>query len=99
MKRYLMSIIIAILILTPVLLAGCTQGTELENRIASLETKLIAAESTIKALENRIEQLEERELTDKDILKALQGKLFFANVGPLRQGYFWVNSRVSIKVE
>ncbi len=97
MKRYLMSIIIAILILTPVLLAGCAQEAKLENRIASLETKLTRAESTIKVLQGRIEQLENEPLTEEEILTTLCGKEFLANVGPLQQGDFWVNREVSIK--
>ena len=92
MKRYLIGLIV-ILALTPVLLVGCTQGTE----IASLETRLTAAESTIKVLQGRIEQLENETLTEEEILTTLCGKEFLANVGPLRQGDRWVNREVSIK--
>jgi outer membrane murein-binding lipoprotein Lpp len=97
MKRYLMSIIIAIMILTPVLLVGCAQETKSENRIASLERKLTATESTIKVLQIRIEQLENESLTEEEILATLYGKEFLADVGPLQQGSFWVNREVSIK--
>ena len=77
MKRYLI-VLMVILALTPVLLAGCAQEAELENRIASLETKLTAAESTIKVLQSRIEHLEKGALTEADILGALEGRSFFA---------------------
>lgn len=100
MKRYLI-VLIVILVLTPVLLVGCTQAAqiELENRIASLETKLITAESTIEVLRGRIEQLEERSLTEMDILSALRGKEFWASVGPLAIGKYYDNYMVQIKVE
>ena len=89
-----------ILALTPVLLVGCAQEAELENRITILETKLTAAESTVKVLQERIEQLEERSLTETDILSALRGKEFWASVGPLpRPAAGWSNYRVNIKVE
>ena len=98
MKRYLI-ILMVILALTPVLLVGCAQEAELENRITSLETKLTAAESTIEVLQGRIEQLEERSLTETDILSALRGKEFWASVGPLARGKYYDNHRVQIKVE
>jgi len=69
-----------ILALTPVLLGGCAQEAELENRIASLETKLTAAESTIEVLQQRIEQLEKESLTEADILRTLEGKSFLAKL-------------------
>ena len=87
MKRCLI-ILMVILALTPVLLMSCTQEAELENRIASLETKLITAESTIKVLQRRIEQLEKESLTEADILSALRGKEIWASVGPV-PGQFW----------
>jgi len=80
MKRYLISIIIAFLILTPVLLVGCAQEAELENRITSLEAKLTTAESTIKVLQQRIEQLEKVSLTEADILRALEGESFLSTI-------------------
>ncbi len=98
MKQYLI-ILMVILALTPVLLVGCAQEAELENRIAILETKLTAAESTIEVLQERIEQLEERSLTETDILNALRGKEFWASVGPLAKGMYYDNHRVQIKVE
>jgi uncharacterized coiled-coil protein SlyX len=64
------------LALTPVLFISCAQEAELENRIASLETKLTSAESTIKVLHGRIEQLEKGSQTEADILRALEGKTF-----------------------
>ena len=95
MKRYLI-VLVVILVLTPVFLVGCAQA-ELESRITSLETKLIAAESTIKVLQGRIEQLENEPLTEEEILTTLYGKELWANVGPLQQGDRWVNRVVSIK--
>jgi hypothetical protein len=72
-----------ILALTPMLLAGCAQEAGLENRIASLETKLTATESTIKVLQGRIEQLEKESLTEADIPGALEGKAFSAVINSL----------------
>ena len=98
MKRSLI-VLMVILALTPVLLVSCTQEAELENRITILETKLTASESTIKVLQGRIEQLEEKSLTETDILSALRGKEFWANVGPLAKGIYYDNHKVQIKVE
>ncbi len=98
MKRSLI-VLMVILALTPVLLVGCAQEAELENRIISLETKLTAAESTIKVLESRIEHLEKEALTEANILSALRGKEFFARVGPLAVGRYYGNDRVNIRVE
>ena len=81
MKRYLI-VLMVILVLTPVLLVGCAQA-RLENRIASLETKLTRAESTIKVLQGRIEQLEKESLTEADIISALEGKGFSAVINML----------------
>ena len=72
--------------LAPVLLVSCAQETELENRIASLETKLTASESAIKVLQHRIVQLEKAALTEADILGALEGRSFFAFITNL--GYY-----------
>ncbi len=99
MKQYLMPALVVILALTSGLLVGCAQETELENRIASLETRLIAAESTIKVLQGSIEQLEKEPLTEADILTALRGKEFWASIGPLQGWRGWGNFRVIIKVE
>jgi len=87
MKRYLLilMVIIGLLVLITILLVGCAQEAGLENRIASLERKLTATESTILALNRRIEQLEKESLTESDILGALAGKEFMAmiyNSGP-----------------
>ena len=98
MKRYL-TVLMVILALTPVLLVGCAQEAELENRITSLETKMTAAESTIKVLQHRIEQLEKGSLTEVDILSALRGKEFWASIGPLPGWAGWENFRVIIEVE
>lgn len=98
MKRQFI-ILMVILALTPVWLGGCAQEAELENRIASLETKLTTAESTIKVLQGRIEQLEKRPLTETDILNALRGQEFWASVGPLARGTYYDNHRVQIRIE
>lgn len=90
MKRYLI-VLMVILALTPVLLVGCAQEAELENRITSLETKLTAAESTIQALNRKIEQLEktnQEPLSETDMLRTLQGKTYWAYVGNM--GYMQI---------
>ena len=97
--KQLLIVLMVILALTSGLLVGCGQETELENRIASLETKLIAAESTIQVLQQRIERLEEEPLKETDILSALRGIEFWASVGPLAKGTYYDNHRVQIRVE
>lgn len=65
--------------------------TGLESRIASLDTKLTLAESTIVALNQRIESLENgghESLTETSILETLQGKTYWAYVGNM--GYMQV---------
>lgn len=100
MKRYLTLIIVAILILTPVLLVGCTQEAGLENRIASLERKLTISESTIKVLQERIEQLEGP--SDEDILTKLMnidGRGFRVDIGKITVGNrsFWSDCYIEFK--
>ena len=85
MKRYLILILMPVLMMTSGLLASCGETqTGLENRVASLEERLTAAESTILALNQRIELLEkanQESMVEADILKTLQGKTYWASVG------------------
>jgi len=75
-------------------LAGCVSAqTELQSYITNLEEKLSKTESTIKVLEQRIEELEKADqylLTEADVLRIMQGKIYWANVGgrPM-QIQFW----------
>lgn len=65
--------------------------TGLESHIASLDTKLWVAESTILALNRRIELLEnvsQESQTETDVLETLQGKTYWAYVGNM--GYMQI---------
>ncbi len=79
-------------------LVGCTTAqaptqAELQSRISNLEEKLSTAETTIEVLQQRIEKLEKSpqgSLTEADILRTLQGKTYWANVGgQAMQVQFW----------
>lgn len=98
-KRFLILILVTLL-LTSGLLLSCSNETNsastpkgLEERIETLETKLTEAESTIMILEQRIEELEnssQGSLNETDVLRTLQGKTYWANVGgQAMQIQFW----------
>lgn len=96
MKQYLIPALVVILALTSGLLVGCAQEAELENRITTLETRLSTAESTIKVLQQKVEQLEKASLTEADILRTLQGKGYWANVGG-RGMQVWFSECISLE--
>ncbi len=65
--------------------------TGLENHVASLDTRLTAAESTILTLNQRIgllDDVNQESLTETNILETLQGKTYWAYVGNM--GYMQI---------
>jgi len=96
MKQYILLILLVILMVVAGVLVSYQVSahktiTGLENRIASLDTKLTVAESTILALNQRIALLEnvnQESLTETDILETLQGKTYWAYVGNM--GYMQI---------
>jgi uncharacterized coiled-coil protein SlyX len=96
MKSHILLILLLVLTVVSGVLVGYQVSshktiTGLESRIASLDTKLALAESTILALNQRIESLENgnhESQTETDILETLQGKTYWAYVGNM--GYMQV---------
>jgi len=96
MKPNILLILLLVLMVVSGVLVGYQVSshktiTGLESHIASLDTKLTLAESTIIALNQRIESLENgnhESLTETDILETLQGKTYWAYVGNM--GYMQV---------
>ena len=96
MKSNILLILVVILMVVSVVLVSYQISshktiTGLESHIASLDTKLTQAESTIVALNQRIELLENgnhESQTETDMLETLQGKTYWAYVGNM--GYMQI---------
>lgn len=96
MKSYILWILLLILMVVSGVLVSYQVSshkaiTGLESHIASLDTKLWVAESTILALNRRIELLEnvsQESQTETDVLETLQGKTYWAYVGNM--GYMQI---------